>query len=901
MKNSSLLLVLAGLILSACATKEADPVRIVEGDEVFYATIEEPTSRVYVDEGLRVLWNADDRVSIFNRYTYNLQYRFEGKDGDNSGTFTLVPDDAFVVGNALDKVYAVYPYREDTRITNDGEITVTLPAEQSYRADSFGPGVNTMISVTEDNYLLFKNLCGYLTVRLFGDNVSVSSISLRGNNAEPLAGQATVVARTDQAPSLTFDASATQELSIHFDTPVLLGDSVENATTFWLVVPPVTFSQGFTMTVTDDQGGQFVKSASSSITIGRNNLSKMAALRVGDSVPGEVTGISLDKTELTLIVGQSAVLLATVRPEDAADKTVTWTSSDASVATADGEGRVTAVAPGTATITADASGWTAKCTVTVTDHDEDAPIQFADEKLKEKLLIRFDTDKDGELSYREAAAVTTMEGAVTGVATIKAITSFDEFQYFTGVKTLPEEYFTGWESLSSITLPPSLTKLSKKAFYGCPALKSVVFSDGLERIGESAFANCSNLSSVVLPRTLIEIERAAFSSCQSLSSVILPDNLEQIGLFAFQGSGLTSIVIPGKVSTIEQDVFNGCKSLESVVLSAGVKTIGSRAFVVCESLVSIDFGTTVTEIGNEAFRECISLKNVVLPSGISRISDAVFKGCSGLVSVTLPDGISYISNGAFMGCKNLVSINIPEGVTRILQAAFNGCESLTSLYLPSSLTTIGDNAFSDCLSLSAMVIPSGVTSLGEYVFSRCPSLISLIVESGNPVYDSRDNCNAVVKTQTGELLYGCKGTVIPDSVTSIGQYAFYRNYGLESIVIPRNIASIGYKAFSYCTNLSSLTLSEGLESIGAAAFEACYGLTTVRIPKTVAALGSSAFLSCHDLTSVRIDAVVPPEAGRYMFDDTKNCPLYVPAESVDSYKSADGWKEYASRIKPIEP
>lgn len=106
--------------------------------------------------------------------------------------------------------------------------------------------------------------------------------------------------------------------------------------------------------------------------------------------------------------------------------------------------------------------------------------------------------------------------------------------------------------------------------------------------------------------------------------------------------------------------------------------------------------------------------------------------------------------------------------------------------------------------------------------------------------------------------------------------------------------------FFYCTNLSSLTLSEGLGSIGAAAFEACYGLTTVRIPRTVAALGSSAFMSCHDLTSIRIDAVVPPEVGLYMYNDTKNGPLYVPAESVDSYKSADGWKEYASRIMPIE-
>jgi hypothetical protein len=1000
MKNSSLLLVLSGLILSACATKEVDPVRIVDGDEVFYATIEEPTSRVYVDEGLRVLWNADDRVSIFNRYTYNRQYRFEGKDGDNSGSFTQVPDDAFVVGNALDKVYAVYPYREDTRITNDGEMTVILPSEQSYRADSFGPGVNTMISVTEDNYLLFKNLCGYLTVRLFGDNVSVSSISLRGNNAEPLAGQATVVARTDQAPSLTFDASATQELSIHFDTPVLLGDSVENATVFWLVVPPVTFSQGFTMTVTDDQGGQFVKSASSSITIERNVLSKMAALRVGDSVPGEVTGISLDKTELTLIVGQSAVLLATVRPEDAADKTVTWTSSDASVATVDGEGRVTAVAPGTATITADASGWTATCIVTVKNIDANASIQFADEKVKAKLVAAFDTDGDGELSYAEAAAVSSAEALKSAFGAIKTYKSFDEFQFFTGVETIPDSMFEAWNLLSSIVIPHTVKSIGSQAFSGCASLTSVVIPDGVTSIGSSAFngcklttidlplsvkqvgsrafahngeeivmsgkcfrlddiadpacivkytvlegetyvvpgafAGCTNLASVIIPEGVLSIGTRAFSGCKSLTSVPLPESLAKIEEAAFSGCvGLTSIDIPDSVTSIEGWAFSGCTSLTSIVIPKRITSIGFMLFSGCTSLTSVVIPESVTTIGNSAFSGCTSLTSFLIPESVTSIGTYAFSGCAGLTSFVIPERVTSLGSAAFYECTGLTSVDIPEGITSIGYQLFYGCESLMSVMIPESVTSIGGSAFSKCASLESIVIPENVTAIGESAFSECTGLTSIVIpesissigravfsectgltsvlipESVSSIGESAfSKCTSLTSltipesvTSIGHMAFsGCTSLtsiVVPEGVTSIGNSAFNGCSSLTSAIIPEGVTSIGNETFFGCKSLTSFSIPESVTSIGTYAFSECSGLTSIVIPKGVTAIGNYAFSSCIRLTSVTILPVTPPSGGSSMFYNTSECPLYVPANSVDKYKSANYWKNYSSRIQAI--
>ena len=265
-------------LLAACSVKEMD-VNTPTGED-FFAWIENASTKVFVDDDLMVLWHADDRVSIFNKYTFNQEYRFTGQTGANSGTFKKVPSDDFITGNALENIYAVYPYQASTEISNQGVITLTLPATQAYAENSFGIGANTMVSCTEGNELLFKNLCGYVMLKLYGNNVSVKSISLKGNNNEPLAGLATVNASVNAAPTLSFDASAAKEITLTFGTSVPLGTTAETATTFWLVVPPTTFSKGITITVKDNKNGVFEKSTTKSLEIRRNTLSRMTALEV---------------------------------------------------------------------------------------------------------------------------------------------------------------------------------------------------------------------------------------------------------------------------------------------------------------------------------------------------------------------------------------------------------------------------------------------------------------------------------------------------------------------------------------------------------------------------------------------------------------------------------------------
>ena len=373
MKNRYLSLCLAGLLAASCSVQEMDTVNNRCSRESFFASIESPSqtgTKAFVDDCLRVLWDENDHVSIFDKYTYNQEYQFSGETGDNAGTFEIIESGNFVTGNELDLVYSVYPYLKDTRIDNDGVLSVILPARQGYRENSFGPGANTMVSCTTGNELKFKNLCGYLMLKFYGDDVTLSSISIQGNREEGLAGHARVYSSPDGAPSLSFDESAYREILITMDQPVHLGTSASDATVFWVVIPPVTFAQGFMLIAKDENGATYWKSTSESIPIERNTITRMSPLKLETCGDIPVSSISLDKTSLTLMQGNSATLYATVLPEMATDKAVTWTSSNANVATVSG-GTVSALSPGTATITASAGGKTATCVVTV----EEAPIE----------------------------------------------------------------------------------------------------------------------------------------------------------------------------------------------------------------------------------------------------------------------------------------------------------------------------------------------------------------------------------------------------------------------------------------------------------------------------------------------------------------------------------------------
>lgn len=215
MKCIALFFGIAAALVVSCSTQEKDFKTLKQDDVIYYASLEQPAeegTRVYANEDLLLRWTAEDKVSIFGKNTYNQQYKFVGETGDNSGGFSKVDVDEYVTGNPISHTVSIYPYQAATKITEDEVLTVTLPAEQHYAENTFGLGANTMVSVSEDNFLQFKNVGGYLMLKLYGEGVSVSSITLKGNNNEKLAGKANVTMPLEGTPSAMMAADATQRL-----------------------------------------------------------------------------------------------------------------------------------------------------------------------------------------------------------------------------------------------------------------------------------------------------------------------------------------------------------------------------------------------------------------------------------------------------------------------------------------------------------------------------------------------------------------------------------------------------------------------------------------------------------------------------------------------------------------
>ena len=265
---------------------------------------------------------------------------------------------------------------------------------------------------------------------------------------------------------------------------------------------------------------------------------------------------------------------------------------------------------------------------------------------------------------------------------------------------------------------------------------------------------------------------------------------------------------------------------------------------------------------------------------VTTIYKYAFYNCGNMTSIDLPNSVTSIcidgnvSDGAFQYCYGLTSITIPNSVTTIGKCTFMN-SGLISIDIPNNVTTIGSSAFSNCSGLTSVTIPSGVTSIGR-AFGSCANLESIVVNNSNTTYDSRNNCNAIIETATNTLINGCKNTIIPEGITSIGQAAFLECSGLTSITIPNSVTSIGDGAFN-----------------------GCRGLTSINIPSGVTTIGDSAFNLCSYLTSITVEATTPPTLGSSTFLNTNNCPIYVPAASVETYKAASNWSYYASRIQAI--
>ena len=275
----------------------------------------------------------------------------------------------------------------------------------------------------------------------------------------------------------------------------------------------------------------------------------------------------------------------------------------------------------------------------------------------------------------------------------------------------------------------------------------------------------------------------------------------------------------------------------------------------------------------------------------------------GRVDIWIPSSISFngveyrvtgIGAWAFDNAVHLTSITIPESVTYIEESAFYNCSSLTSLTIPNKVHSIYDNAFQGCSKLTSIVIPKSVTYIGNGIFQNCDGLESIVVEEGNPIYDSRNDCNAIIWET--RLMAGCKNTIIPDGISSIWLSAFMYCKGLFSIDIPDGVTNIGSNAFYMCRDLASVTLPSSLETIQRAAFAECYSLESVTIPSSVTTIEMYAFGNCRlkTVTSL-IDS--PFAISDDVFTISEDAILYVPKGARSKYESTSGWNRFRNIVE----
>ncbi|MBO4371291.1 MAG: leucine-rich repeat domain-containing protein [Paludibacteraceae bacterium] len=460
-------------------------------------------------------------------------------------------------------------------------------------------------------------------------------------------------------------------------------------------------------------------------------------------------------------------------------------------------------------------------------------------------------------------------------------------------------------------------------------------------------------------------------------SVVAIDNC------AFGGcDNLNYVFIANSIRVIDDAAFVFCRHLQSVTCGNGVEVIGNDVFCGCEQLSSVSFGVSVRSIGTGVFAGCIGLEHLLISGGntiydarggcdaiIETATNKLIAGCKNTI---IPDDIVEISEAAFFGCNGLTAINIPASVTAIGFEAFAKCESLASIVvdpknriydsrkncnaiietasgrliagcmntvIPENVTSINASAFYGSSNLTSITIPASVTDIGNDAFGRCASLQNITVASANAVYDSRNGCNAIIETSRDRLVVGCAGTVvpntvsqigeraffgckklkslqIPNSVTEIGESAFEDCVGLSSVVIGDGVTSIGDVAFGRCEQLSSLRIGEGVVSIGQYAFSACFALKNVVIPNQVGFVGLCAFGGCENLNSVTIGSRVSFIGGGAfdgcvaltdvsclaedviveddIFDDVNvsAATLHVSASAVKSYRKSSPWKQF---------
>ena len=409
---------------------------------------------------------------------------------------------------------------------------------------------------------------------------------------------------------------------------------------------------------------------------------------------------------------------------------------------------------------------------------------------------------DNGVLYIDNCLIKAKSDVVKGSYTIKK-----------GTRIIGDGAFYDCSGLTSVTIGESVTSIGYNAFERCSGLTSVTIPNSVTSIGSYAFSGCSSLTSVTIPNSVTSIGSNVFSYCSSLNSVTIPNSVTSIDYYAFFGcSGLTKVNYLGTVdewvefnwrfgnpASYANDLYINNELVTDVKITSA-SSIGDGAFTDCKSIKSVEICNSVTSIGLGAFSGCSGLTEVTIPNSVTSIDAYAFSGCSSLTSVTIPNSVTSIEGAAFSDCSGLTEVTIPNSVTSIDGETFSGCSGLTEVTIPNSVTSIDYEAFSGCSSLTSVIIPNSVTYIGSDAFSGCSGLTSVIWDAKNCAdFEDYD------ETPFYNIRSSITSFTLGNEVEDIPAYLCYEMNKLSEVTIPNSVTSIGDYAFDGCDKLRKVT------------------------------------------------------------------------------------------------
>ena len=793
MKKKIGLICFATLLLTGCTVNELENPQNKEGDfPIFYASFgdaADKSTKTYVDDDMDLRWTKDDRLSIFVGNTFNHEYKYDGETGANNGSFSAISNPEFFAAEPVDANYAVYPYNASNEMSTDGSISVILPSVQKYAQNSFGPRANTMVAATEgkdDKVLQFRNLCGYVVVKLYGIGM-VTSIKLEGNDGEKISGKADVQAANDVLPTVTMSEEATTSITLDCGDGVVLGATAETATEFWLCVPPVTFSKGFTVTVTKADGGRMIKSTSSAKRVTRNTKNALTSFEVVFDTPS--AEVVPPDNEIWYATQNNAIIdyLGSVIM-DFDDIGLNGKPFDANI--------IDHYFDGT------------KCVIKC-----DKPIK----KINNRCFSRSD--------YQDPTVITSiiLPNSVEELGRYCFSDSdITEFRTPDSLKVATNPFISNYK----------LTKFTGKHTY-----------DGLSIIIDKVlytYAWGSKNDSYVIPNGVTEIGIGAFDGVD-IQNVTIPESVKIINYGAFTRTSLVSVTIPESVEHIADNAFDLCFSIQGYYGNNNFHTSDNLCFITNDNRVSG---------GNKQLNAFAGHKHTayVIPEGITTIRTMSFHyGGENLLSVTLPQSIvkvdahafkdlpnlqfiygpgttsdnkGYVANGElqfFLG-KGISSYYIPEDVTSLGSYLFEHNDDIEHIYLHDNVKSLGMDCFANCKNLKSITLSANISTFPFYCFKRSYNVESIYFRSMNPPKMTDETCPGgfFPEKEYEKLTIYVPDEVVDNYLNASGweEFAKYiKGYEYTDLPVLDYYVSTDYSSDGKMTVLQSATKGKGIDII----------------------------------------------------------------------------------------